>query len=684
MDRRHSVPPYQKASNQSGSKEISSADPERNKRTYTYYVPLFVIVAVSFAVYFRALFNDFVYDDLEVVVENEWIRDARFIPDIFSTHEWGFLKDIGLTNYYRPMIYIIFMAAHAVFGPSAWGFHLVNILFHAGVSVLVFLITYLLISDRQNQISREDAGIPPYTPGWTGFFSIPFIAALLFATHPIHVEPVVWISSLMELSFSFFYLLSLYWYMKFRTGQRTFLFLLSLLAFSLALLSKEPAVTLPVVLVVYDLSLRKSGQSLVSYLKVVLPFMVVLGLYVGVRFAVLGAFAPVPSFNNLTLYETIINVFFLFSQYLQKLLFPITFSTFYVRNISSILSAQGIISLFLTASFAASAVFAWKRNRLAFFCMAIILVPLLPAIYVPNLSEVTLAERYAYLSSSGYVILIAMFLRWTIEKAPRFRSAVSILSVLLIGLYSSVTFIRIPVWKDNLTIFSDMVKKAPEAALPRGMLGRALSAAGRVDEAIDQFRITIEKNPKSLLAYKNLGLELQRTGRIHEAIGVYRSALSIAPADFDFHFSLTSIYEKLGMTDEALEQHRIFVKLRPNSAKVHTDMGIALGRIGEMSEAIRHYEKAVVLAPDYVDAHFNLGSTYANAGSMEKAIEQFKEAVRLRPDNPVYHNTLGVAYGMTGAYKEAVRHFDAAVKLLPSETAYRNNLNRARKMADSQ
>ena len=151
---------------------------------------IIIILIASFAVYFNALFNDFVYDDKVQVLENHWIKDIKFIPEIFSKSVWSFQKGAVISNYYRPLMHLIYMLNYYIFGLNPWGFHLVNILFHAGVSVLVFIIGLRLLRESQHQASAS--------------YMIPsFIAALLFATHPIHTEAVTWVAGLPDLSFTF-------------------------------------------------------------------------------------------------------------------------------------------------------------------------------------------------------------------------------------------------------------------------------------------------------------------------------------------------------------------------------------------------------------------------------------------------------------------------------------------------
>src|SRR3990172_9261254 len=193
------------------------------------YTCIAIILIVSFGVYLNTMWNGFVYDDEFQVLENPWIKDVRYIHDIFLSHVWAFQGVGWVSNYYRPMMHIILMIDYYLFGLKPWGYHLINIILHAGVSVLLFLL----------------------------------IAAILFAAHPIHTEVVAWVSGIPELSFTLFYLLSFYFYIE-ADDEYGNHFILSILFFFLSTLCKETALTLPILLIVYDYS---SSQSKIQNLK---------------------------------------------------------------------------------------------------------------------------------------------------------------------------------------------------------------------------------------------------------------------------------------------------------------------------------------------------------------------------------------------------------------------------------
>ena len=200
------------------------------------YTAIAILLIISIGVYLNAIPNEFVYDDETQVLENQWIRDIKYISEIFLSDVWGFKEIEGKipSNYYRPLMHITYMIDYHIFGLKPWGFHLTNIIFHAGVTLLIYLIVSILInqpqiSNHKSQIINSKSQIPKskiknpksqilnlksqiQNPK-SQILNPPFIAALLFAAHPIHTEAVTWVAGIPELSFTLFYLLSFYFYM---------------------------------------------------------------------------------------------------------------------------------------------------------------------------------------------------------------------------------------------------------------------------------------------------------------------------------------------------------------------------------------------------------------------------------------------------------------------------------------
>ena len=569
--------------------------------------PILLIVAVSLAVYGNTLVNGFVYDDVPQVVQNPWIRELRFIPEIFSTNVWAF-QGIS-TNYYRPLMHISFMLSYYLFGLAPWGFHFVNILLHAGVTVLVYLISFRLF--RMANRTSSFTTMPP------------FIAAVLFAVHPIHTEVVAWVGGVTDLSFTLFFLLALYLYIL-STERRVYkktLYLLSVASFFLATLCKEPALTFPLILVAYDYSFsREALRPPLDYLKRYSPYLGVAAVYFILRVNALGGFAPVRRHGELSVHEYLINVFPLFRQYLGKLLLPTHLNAYHVFSpISSIVEPNVLLALVTGRVVAVAVLLPWGRNRQAFLALALVVLPLLPALCSPGTGENTFAERYLYLPSFGFVLLVALFAGQVVLHKPRWSVALVAAIALVTALYSLGTVQRNGIWKDDEHLWRDVVGKSPGSAVSHYNLACTLNFRGQVDEAIEEFRTAIRLQPAAV-AYKSLGAAYQAKGSINEAIEQYQLALRLQPDDVGAHSSLAAAYADSGALEKAIEHFRIVVQLQPDSA----------------------------------NAQYNLGTAYLEKGRPAAAIPHLETAVRLNPAEPLFRSDLDRAVSMMPAGRRTV------------------------------
>jgi len=551
-----------------------------------------IIILVSFAVYSNTLYNGFVFDDIPNVLENRWIKDIQYIQDIFSTHLAGFNKGYP-TSYYRPVIHLIYMFNYHIFGLAPWGFHLINILLHAAVSVVVFLIASRIFNANQKA---------PL------FLSIPFLVALLFATHPIHTEAVSWVAGVMDISFTFFYLISFYLYII-TDDERSFkgAIPLSVSMFFLSALCKEPALTLPLLLVVYDCFFRKKETSVIVYIKRYVPYIFVSAVYLLMRIASIKGIAPSKNFQELSIYQYVINVFPFFIDYLEKLVLPLGLSAVHpFLPVSSILEPKCLLSFLLTIVIGILA-YRIRKRKTVLFGLSLILIPLLPAFYIPGIAgEGAFAERYLYLPSVGFVLLLGYLYGCGLKKVGTQATLLAIVPIALIMIYSIGTVERNKVWRDSYSLWSDTAKKSPQSAVAHEYFGYALYSQGRLDEAIEQYKI----------------------------------ALSLNPQRVDSHINLGVAYAMKGRTDQAIEQYKAGLTLRPGSAEGHVNLGLALIDKGHIEEAIRECVSAQNVNPYLAGAHNCLGIAYAAKRLIDRSIYHFREAVRLDPLDINYRSNL--------------------------------------------
>ncbi len=609
-----------------------------------------VVGLAAFGVYLNALFNDFVMDDFHIILENPYIKSITYVPDIFFSNVLSYVD--ARSSLYRPVAHLIWMLSYHVFGLAPWGYHLVNVLFHTGVSLLVFVIARRLF---QKTVDSSASDLPA------------FVVAVLFAVHPIHVEAVTWVAATMDGAYTFFYLLAFYLYLRSTEDEPPFrrTLYVSACSFFLAALCKEPALTFPFVLLTYDLTCRRETSGVAVLVKRQAPYLVALGAYLALRIAALGGFAPVRKETGLTAYQYLLNVMVLFAQYLEKLLFPVNLNNWHVFSpLDSLRTVRGATSVLIVLGFSILLMISQRRMKLGAFGLWLIVIPLLPALYIPGLTqglENAFSERYLYLPSFGYVLFLGVSTAWVWSKrSSRETLALALTLVIVIGLYTVGTISRNRVWKDSRSLWSDALKKSPNNPEPYNVLGDVLRLENRVEEAIEYYKMGLRLRPDSPHIHANLGTSYARLGQVDQAIQYFEGAIRLKPRFAEAYNNLGVVYIHKGQMDAAIGQFQTALRLRPSLASAHHNLGLALSNLGDIDSAVEHYEAALRLDPDYADAHVNLGITLGEKGNLDMAIEHFQIAMKLNPDDAVTLQNLANAYRLKGMNDDAEEHLRRA------------------------
>ena len=462
-------------------------------------VPVAVIGAIILAVWSVTLGNGFVYDDHKYLLGNPWVKDAAFIGDIFSSSTAAFSPSDAVSNTYRPLLFTLYLSEYLAFGPSPFYFHLVNVLAHAVNAALVFLVAMSLF---------EKEGRSRVLPA--------MFAGLAFGLHTVNSEVVNWVSASTELFFTLFLLAGLNLYLRRQSGWLSAPFFLA------ALLFKETAAALPILVFLFDLS----REALLRARWKAYSLFIVAGLvYAVMRLNAIGGIMHHKQIS-LTFFETVINIFPLVSAYSAKLVFPAGLSVIYdfhpARSVFDlrVLSGAAIVMAFCGALFLA-------RKRPSFFIgLSMMAVPLLPVLYVPALSSSAMADRYLYLPSAGLAIVLASLAARLDAKAAKASIAVAI--ALLVA-WGAGSVARSRVWKSDYELWADAVKKAPYSPNAHYNYAWASRNAGNLKDAIEHYRRAGEIAPSADVHY-SLGLIFMSQSMIDEADSEFRAALALDPA----------------------------------------------------------------------------------------------------------------------------------------------------------
>lgn len=604
--------------------------------------------------YLNTLLNGFVHDDTPQILENPYIRSFGHLKAIFSTTVWSYFGEIGVTNYYRPMMTFGYLICYQLYGPLAYGFHLANLFLHAATVCILFFVSIEVFKDR----------------------SLAWLAAGLFALHPIHTESVAWIAAVTDLQVTLFYLLGFWCYLRVARpggGKSQWAQFGMVLCLGLGLLSKEQALTLPMLATLYEHFYRDDRQETTWWQKGSRYGMLwlVAAAYLVFRIQAFGALAPVQR-ADLNWTEAILSAFALMGQYLGKLLWPVHLNAFYLLEKSTTFLDPrvlvGVGALILCA--VAFALF-WRRDRRVSFGILWLLATLAPVLNAQWLPANAFTERYLYLPSVGFCWILAWVgTRWWIWAKERGRvwrrvTALALAVLVLLSVARIVT--RNRDWKDDITYYTSTLASAPNAPGLRNNLGSALWSRRDRAGAEREWRTALAISPESAIILSNLGLVYKSEKRFHEAIEYFKRALSSKPKYTSAHLLLAETYLEMGMTEAAERHLRATVLLSPLNNQGWNRLGELYLQRGEVDRAEEHFAKSVASQPN-ATAYHNLGDISLSRGNREAAKRDYQRALRLDPFDSHAHFQLATLYDAAHRTSDALREYKAGLLMNPTNS----------------
>lgn len=625
-----------------------ASDGSRRKGSSPYAGLIALLLLLAVIPYFNTLQNGFVYDDNNEVLTNPYIRSFGHLGDIFSTRTLAHLGARGATNYYRPISILGFLLCYKVFQVLPYGYHLANLVLHALMVCLLFGLS--------RRLFRDD---------W-----LAFAAAALFALHPIHTESVAWVSAVTDLELAVFYLVTFWFFLASARpdGKRSELAQLGMMgAFVLTVLSKEQAVTLPLLAMVYE-HFYRGNRGRTTWLQKVARYGVLWLLvlaYVLFRIRFFGAFAPVLLTAHVTWYEAILSSIPLAGEYLWKMVWPARLSAFYAFHKSvTPLDPRVLAGLVGLGLCGLAFGFLWKRARPISFGFIWFFINLAPVLNSRWLGPNVFAERYLYLPSVGLCWVGAWGLQriWShaSRRAPAWRWAVGIglgvVAVLAIG--RIVT--RNRDWSDEVTYYTVTLAAEPEAAGYRLNLGTVYWNHLQPGAAEREWREALKKSPDSAFLLNNLGLVYASKKQYDDAQVYFERSMRFRPNFTDAHLNLGRLYEETGKLPEAELQLRAAVALAPLSVQTRNELGSFYFKTGRLAEAEAQFQESVDSIPN-LGAYNAIGDINARLGRRDVAEKAYRQAVAQDDLDSHAHFALGNILEATGRPEEALREFQAGL-----------------------
>jgi protein O-mannosyl-transferase len=537
-------------------------------RKQNWFLPL-GLAAIVFLVYLPAWHGGILWDDDAHITRPE-LQSWRGLARIWF--------DLKATQQYYPLLHSAFWVEYQLWGRDTLGYHLVNILLHVVAAILLAAILRRLA-----------------VPG-------AYLAAAIFALHPVCVESVAWITELKNTLSAVFYLSAALIYLDFDWSRKKTSYAAALGLFVLGLLSKTVTATLPAALLV--VFWWKRGR--LSWRRDVLPL---------IPFFVLGAIAGLftawversiggaqGAEFNFTLIERCLIAGRAVWFYLGKLFWPVELTFIYPRwHVSQAEAWQYVFPL--AAMLLIVGLWClrrrWRGPLAAMLFFVGTLFPVLGFFNVYPFLFSFVADHFQYLASLGVITLTAAGIATLFESR---------------GLWG-----RLPAY-----CFCGMLLFA--------LATRTFIQCWMYTDVQGLYVTTIERNPECWMAYNNLGQLLFESNNPNEAMACYQSALEIYPTYDKARLNLGIALHRVGQVDSAIEQYRIILAADPDSAEAHSLLGNALLTKGKLPEAVAEHQRALALCPNYAEAHSNYGLALAELGQFDKAIAEFRRALELRPD----------------------------------------------------
>jgi protein O-mannosyl-transferase len=574
-----------------------------------------VLVLATAVAYQQAWHAGYVWDDDVYVTGNKLLTAPDGLKRI-----WFSLES---PSQYFPLVYTTFRIERALWGLNPTGYHCVNILLHIVNALLIWRVLHVL-----------------RVPG-------AWLAAAIFALHPVQVESVAWITERKNVLMGFFFLLALLSWTRFVKGQaiRTWKFYaLALVFYALALLSKTTACTLPaaLLLILWWEKRPITWQRLIQ----VAPF-VALGIGMGLvsiwweRYHQ-GAQGEI---FGIGLLERVLIASRALWFYAGKLLWPANLTFSYPRW--AISASNPLDYAWLLAAAALAAVIYLARR------------------YVGRGPEVAVLFFVATLSPTLGVIMLYTFRFTFVADHYQYLACIGPLALAAAGMTTAFSLLEKRRWFLQLVICSALL-------LSLGVLTWRQCEMYRDTETL--WRWTTSRNPGSWMAYNNLGTALLKTGRVDEAISQFRKALEIQPGYAVAHNNLGNAFLRLGRTADSYAELEKALEFDPSNVEAHNNMGNTLVQMGRTDEAAAHYNKAVEIDPTYAQAHNNLGALFLQSGRLEDSVAHLQTALAINRDSADAHNNLANALLRMGRIDEALTHYNRALELGPADVNVRNNL----------
>ncbi len=607
-----------------------------NKEFGKYALILLLITALTFI---HSLSNGFVdWDDFEYIANNAYLRDLSFngIIKIFSESYF---------SNYHPFTTLTYAIEYQLSGLNPKVFHFTNYLLH--------LINTFLVFELFRHISKKP--------------EIPFISALIFAVHPMHVESVAWISERKDLLYTLFYITSLIFWIKYIKSdfQKKKYYLLSFLLFLFSLMSKAAAVVLPLILLLFNYFLIKK----ITYKDIlkIAPF-----LLLSLVFGIITLLLQQKAISNLnitfSLFNRILLVVYSVYFYLIKFFVPCNFSTLHIYPkiendilpliyyIAPIVILIVIISIFFIKK---------DLKHIVIFGILFFIINLILVLQIIPVGNAIVAERYTYVPYIGLSYIISEIYIRLYEL--KYKKIIVAIGIIFVSFLIVTTFHQNKVWRDDISLWTKAIESNPDNIIAYNKRGVAKAGIKDFSGAIIDFNKAISVDADFGDSYYNKGNAYREKGNYAKAINYYDKAIELKTSYYEAYNNRGLAKAAVGEVNGAFEDYDFAIKFKPNFAEAYNNKGLLKVKIEDFAGAIADYDKAIMLNPNYAQAYHNRGLPKYQLGNIDGAIDDCSKAIKLNPNYAESYNNRAYLKLLKGDKNGACKDWHKASQLGLSE-----------------
>lgn len=601
---------------------------------------LIAIIAVTFIAFLPTFNNGYVlWDDPEYIFHNPLMTAPLKV--IFSSSGYY------LSNYH-PLTILALTVEHKFFGVDMLGYHAISLVLHLANSVLVFFFIYYLLGKKN--------------------VMIPFITAMLFGIHPMHVESVAWASELKDVLYTFFFLASLICYVLYMQNGKHLKYLgYAMALYVVSLFAKGQAVTLPLNFLLIDFLFKRKIS--VKMITEKIPFFI-LSFVFGV--IALKAQGSAIVYNYSDIFHTFFWGFYALCLYVEKFIMPFNLSGLYPYPSTPEKSIPIIVHIapFIIAILALACYRLFRRDKFVIFGLLFFIANIFTVLKFIPVADAIIAERYSYIPYIGLFFAVAYGFNKLLNN-PLNASRKKIIQyagmVVLVAL-SSLTWARTMVWKDSYSFWGDAIEKDSGYWRAYYCIGEEYYNKGDYSSAVKYFTGAIQNDkycPPIVFLWRGT-VYLEKMHNIDAAIADFKKVLGFGnkrdESQLEGRLDLGLAYYRKGMYKEALDIYTELINMAPGETVAYFQRGLVYQYGGSSSQpqsALADYNKAIEMNPGYVDAYLNRGSLFVDRmGKYGLGIADFNRVLELDPGNADALMDRGIAYYKEGNYQQALDSYN--------------------------